>query len=209
MLSKKNMFYGLDIDSDDESTIKCELMKAMNLNYKKAYENRLRKKKAKQDKLNKIYQLTKMSVNKELVLKGDESDEDNDLEDNDSEEDNDLEDYNKATLDYIEMIRNKYSDNELRPMKRHDYTLTKNEMKILKKSKDGKYIFCYCCDCEDVSRIINRPFISCGTCYCCVCDDPFYDKPDLCFFVNDKLTKRIAFLDEDSPCKFKKLVTSK
>ncbi len=82
-------------------------------------------------------------------------------------------------------------------------------MNILKKSKDSNYIFCYCCDSEEVSRIVKRQFISCGTCYCCVCDDPFYDNPDLCLFVNDKLTKRIAFLDKDSPCKFKKLVTSK
>lgn len=101
---------------------------------------------------------------------------------------------------YIKKISDRYSM-KLRPIRKTDYTLTKNKEIML---KDTYIHCCYCCESELIQEIIKRPFTECGFCYCCVGDDPNFDNPDLCIFVNYDLTKKFIFWDKNSPFKFHK-----
>jgi hypothetical protein len=102
--------------------------------------------------------------------------------------------------DYIKLIRQKYSDDCLRPIKKKDYTLSDEEEIII--SKYQSELCCYCCSSSYIENIIKRPFTSCGVCYCCVGDDPSFDIPELCIFVNDKLDKHVVFWDKKPPYKY-------
>ena len=102
--------------------------------------------------------------------------------------------------DYIKLIRQRYSDDSLRPIEKKDYTLSKYEEQIV--SNYQSEFCCYCCSSSCIENIIKRPFTSCGVCYCCVGDDPSFDMPELCIFVNDKLNKHFVFWDKKSPYKY-------
>ena len=70
-----------------------------------------------------------------------------------------------------------------RPLRTKDYTLTKFEEELVKKSKLESC--CNCCQHYAIGQIINRIFYACGRCYCCAGDNPNYDLPNLCIKVND------------------------
>lgn len=89
----------------------------------------------------------------------------------------------------------------MRPINKHDYTLTEEENEILKqRGYNGRC--CCCCDSTRVEKIIKRPFSSCGVCYCCVGDDPFFDDKDLCIFVSEDLKNSFVFTDKNCPYKY-------
>ena len=89
---------------------------------------------------------------------------------------------------------------EFRPILKSDYTLTNGEKWLLKQKKI-RGCCCDCCDSDEISRIIRRPFTGCRTCYCCAGDDPSFDSPDLCVYVNNKLNESYIFWDKN--CRYK------
>ena len=101
--------------------------------------------------------------------------------------------------EYIQKICKEYPF-VTRPIRKEDYTLTKEEEKLIE--KNGGIGCCPCCDSCYVSEIIGRPFTSCQICYCCAGDNSAMDSRDLCIFVNDKLTAFAVFSDKSSPVKY-------
>lgn len=108
---------------------------------------------------------------------------------------------NRVDTPYSSYLRSRGLPPYLRPLQKSDYTLTKNEEELVhKRLKDT--ICCYCCsDTNAISKVIKRPFSACGICYCCAGDDEMMCCDDLCVFVNNALTTRFIFVDENSPFK--------
>jgi hypothetical protein len=61
-----------------------------------------------------------------------------------------------------------------------DYTLTKEEIKCLRKFGYKMSEFGWCHEYHNaISNIIGRSVFRCGTCYDCVGDDPIFDHYDI------------------------------
>ena len=119
---------------------------------------------------------------------------------NNNKQNNNGQNNNTEKNDYLDYVSKKYSM-VLRPINEKDYTLTEDEMNLVKGQIS---LSCVCCWSTFIGDIIKRPFTSCGVCYCCEGDNPEFDSSDLCMFVDESLEHKIIFWDNDCPYKYYK-----